>query len=374
MTYTMDARTKIEVLISGASIAGLSAAWWMNQLGYRVTVVEMAPAPRVNGAAVDLKGDTVNVVERMGLLDQLKKHRLHVDRVEFKNADDLTEGAIEMDDEASDDIEIERDVFIGMLFGTLKPDVTFQFNDSITALQELDEGVSVTFKQGSPRLFQLVLGCDGVHSGVRRLWFGEEANFAHFLNAYGSLTILPKLLIEQSTMQLFRVPGKSITLNAYKNKTDVIFSFVSDTEIAYDYRNKEQQRQLILEQFTGQGWRTAELLDEMQRADNFYFVEFHQIKMPSWTKGRVALVGDAAYCASPAAGMGGSLAVSGAAALADALQQHGGNYEAAFAEYNTTFRPWIERLQAEAQENLQTIFVPRTETDIQKSNAQTTPF
>lgn len=370
----MDARTKIEVLISGASIAGLSAAWWMNQLGYRVTVVEMAPAPRVNGAAVDLKGDTVNVVERMGLLDQLKKHRLHVDRVEFKNADDLTEGAIEMDDEASDDIEIERDVFIGMLFGTLKPDVTFQFNDSITALQELDEGVSVTFKQGSPRLFQLVLGCDGVHSGVRRLWFGEEANFAHFLNAYGSLTILPKLLIEQSTMQLFRVPGKSITLNAYKNKTDVIFSFVSDTEIAYDYRNKEQQRQLILEQFTGQGWRTAELLDEMQRADNFYFVEFHQIKMPSWTKGRVALVGDAAYCASPAAGMGGSLAVSGAAALADALQQHGGNYEAAFAEYNTTFRPWIERLQAEAQENLQTIFVPRTETDIQKSNAQTTPF
>lgn len=86
----MDSIKGKDVLVSGASIAGLSAAWWMNQLGYRVTVVEMAPEPRVNGAAVDFKGDTIDVMKRMGLFDQLKKHRLHVDFVEFKNVDDHT--------------------------------------------------------------------------------------------------------------------------------------------------------------------------------------------------------------------------------------------------------------------------------------------
>ena len=369
----MDSIKGKEVLISGASIAGLSAAWWMNQIGYRVTVIEMAPEPRVNGAAVDFKGDAIDVVKRMGLFDQLKKHRLHVDRVEFKNADNLTEGSIQMDEE-SDELEIEREALIGILFNTVKNDVTFLFDDSITALQETEEDVVVSFKNSPPRSFHLVLGCDGVHSGVRRLWFGDEADYAHFLNAYGSLTILDKLLIKQGTMQLFRVPGKSIALNAYNNKTDVIFSFVSDTEISVDYRDKAEQRQLIGEQFAGQSWRTAELLAEMQRSDNFYFVEFYQIKMPSWTKGRVALVGDAAYCASPAAGMGGSLAMSGAAALADALQQHDGDYELAFEDYNRNFRPFIERVQSEARHNLQTIFLPGTEEAIQKGNAQTTAF
>ncbi|GAB3936160.1 FAD-dependent monooxygenase [Larkinella terrae] len=370
----MDLQKGNHVLISGASIAGLGAAWWMNQLGYRVTVVEMAPEPRITGAAVDFKGETIAVLKRMGLFDQLKKHRLHVDLVEFKNGDDLTEGSIRMADEGSDEIEIERDAFIGILFRELQNDVTFLFNDSITALHETGDGMTVHFKNGPQRSFHLVLGCDGVHSGVRRLWFGGEADYAHFLNAYGSLTILNKPLIKPGTMQLFRVPGKSITLNAYRNNTDIIFSFVADSEIPYDYRNKEQQRQLILEQFAGQSWRTAELLAEMEQADNFYFVEFYQIKMPSWTKGRVALVGDAAYCASPAAGMGGSLAMSGAAALADAFQKNDGNIESAFQDYNKNFRPFIERVQAEARQNLSTVFLPRTEEGVQKGNAQTTPF
>ncbi|GAB3511986.1 FAD-dependent monooxygenase [Spirosoma knui] len=370
----MDAVKGKEVLISGASIAGLCTAWWMNRLGYTVTVVELASEPRINGAAVDVKGDAIDVVKRMGLYDQLKQHRLHVDLVEFKNADDVTEGSIQLEDGASDEIEIERHAFIDILFQSLQNDVTFLFSDNITALCETDEVIVVNFKNGPQRSFQLVIGCDGIHSGVRKLWFGEEAAYAHFLQAYGSLTILNKLLIKPKSMQMYRLPGKSIALNAYNNKTDIIFSFVSDTEIPYDYRNKEQQRQLILEQFAGQSWRTAELLEEMQRSDNFYFVEFYQIKMPSWTKGRVALVGDAAYCASPAAGMGGSLAISGAAAMAGALYEQNGNVGNAFLAYHTNFRPFIEQVQAEAEQNLRTVFLPRTEDVIRKNNLHPRPF
>ncbi|GAB3801061.1 FAD-dependent monooxygenase [Spirosoma humi] len=374
----MESFKEKKVLVSGASIAGLSTAYWMNRLGYKVTVIEMANEPRTNGAAVDLRGDTIAIVKRMGIFDQLKSHRLYVEKIEFKNADDRTEGSIlltnEGDELPDNEIEIERDKFVGVLYTQLKNDVDFIFNNSITDLNETNDDINVTFKDGSQHAFHLVFGCDGIHSGVRKIWFGHETEYNHFLEAYFSLTIVNKLLIKEKTMQLYNVPGKAIMLNAYNNKTDVIFCFHTEKEIPYDYRDTEQQRKIILAQFAGQGWRTAELLDEVQQSGKFYFDKFCQIKMPLWTKGRVALVGDAAYCASPAAGMGGSLAMNGAAAVADALQKHNGNFELAFPDYDKQLRPFIEDVQATAELNARESFIPRTEEAIRKRNTQTTAF
>jgi 2-polyprenyl-6-methoxyphenol hydroxylase-like FAD-dependent oxidoreductase len=123
--------------------------------------------------------------------------------------------------------------------------------------------------------------------------------------------------------------------------------------MAYDFRNQEQMKQIVFEQMQGMGWRAAELKEQLLNSKSFYFDKFCQIKMPSWTKGRVALVGDAGYCASPAAGMGGSLAIIGATALADAFEKHNGNYELAF----------IEEVQAAAVEMLDKL-LPRTEEEI----------
>ena len=299
----METLNEKKVLVSGASIAGLSTAYWMNKLGYNVTVVEIANEPRTDGAAIDIRDTTVDIAKRMGIFEQLKAHSLTVDLIEFKNADDETEGSIvtknDGDEFTNDDIEIERDKFMSILFDGLKKDVEFIFNNSITALAETKNNINATFKDGSQRSFDLVFGCDGTHSGVRKIWFGDEANYSYFLNAYFSITIVNKLLIKQKTMQMYNVPDKAITLNAYNNKTDVIFSFFSEKEISYDYRDVEQQRKIILEQFVGQRWRTDELLEEIQHSNKIYFDKFCQIKMPSWTKGRVALVGDAGYCASP---------------------------------------------------------------------------
>jgi len=367
-----------KVVISGASIAGLSAAYWMNKLGYKVTVVEMAGALRTAGAAVDIRGDTVGITKRMGIFEQLKANRLNVELIEFKNADDVTEGSIRITEDGADitddEIEIERDKFIGILFNYLKNGVEFIFNNSITALEETKDDIKVTFKDGKQCIYDLVLGCDGMHSGIRRLWFGHEAEYAHFLEAYFSITVANKLLIKQKTMQAYNVPGKGIMLNAYNNKTDIIFCFVSESEIPYDYRDTAKQRQIILDQFAVQSWRTAELLEELQHADNFYFDKFCQIKMPAWTKGRVALIGDAGYCASPAAGMGASLSITGAAALADALEKHNGDFELAFGDYNQNLRPFIEEVQARAELNVRENFIPRTEEAIRKRNTQTESF
>lgn len=409
----METLKEKKVLISGASFAGLSTAYWMNKLGYKVTVVEIANELRKGGTPVDIRENTVDIVKDMGIFEQIKSKALHMEIMEFKNSDDVTEGFLLLnkepgqttndpeqiksetdeitndpeqiikeaaevtersDEVTNDDCEIERDVLLNILYDTVKDDVEFIFNDSITALNETKDDIQVILKSGSVHSFELVFGCDGLHSAVRNIWFGHEAEYSHFLEQYFSITIVNKLLIRQNTLQMYNVPGKAVMLNAYNNKTDIVLCFFSAEEIPYNYRDEEQQRNIILEQFAGQNWRTPELLEEVKRTKTFYFDKLCQIKMPSWTKGRVALVGDAGYCASPAAGMGGSLAINGAAFLAEAMQKHKGNFELAFQDYNSNLRPFIEEVQANAVKFGLEMLVPRTEEAIRKRNTQEIPF
>src|SRR4051812_8922757 len=148
ITHQIQASTKeitmlkndTHVLVSGASIAGLSTAYWLNQLGYKVTIVEIAKELRQGGTAVDLEGDTIDLLKRMGIFDQIKANRLTLESWEFKNAEDVTERSIvffgEGEVRPDDHFEIERDKFIRILFDTVKNDVEFIFDDSITALDE----------------------------------------------------------------------------------------------------------------------------------------------------------------------------------------------------------------------------------------------
>jgi 2-polyprenyl-6-methoxyphenol hydroxylase-like FAD-dependent oxidoreductase len=257
-----------------------------------------------------------------------------------------------------------------MMFEEVRSDVEFIFDDSIACLDETADEVAVTFKSGKQRSFSLLFGCDGNHSSVRRMCFGEESAYSCFLKNYFSITIVDKLLIKEDTAQMFNIPGKVVMLNAYNNKTDIIFCFYSEKEISYSYRDQDEQRGIILQQFSGEGWRTRELLEELSRCRDFYFDKMCQIRMPSWTNGRVALVGDAGYCASPAAGMGGSLAIVGATALADAFQRHHGDFETAFQEYNDSLRPFVEEVQAQAVNFGLEMFVPRSEEALQRRNAR----
>ena len=376
----MESANGKTVLVSGASIAGLSTAYWLTKLGYHVTIVEQASGPRLGGAAINIQGDALASAKRMGIFEQLKAHGLPPVQFAFKNADDVTEnpllpaGATPPPNDDPEEIEIERDKLVTILLDALQNRVDFLFNNRITGLRETTDAIHVTFTQGPSRAFDLVFGCDGLHSGVRKLWFGHESDYACFLEHYASLTIVNRLLLAENTAQLYNTPGKGVLLNAYNGKTDIIFWFFSENELPYDYRDAAQQRAIVLQQFAGQGWRTAELLAEVEEAGISYFDKFSQIKMPSWTKGRVALVGDAGYCASPAAGIGASLAMSGAAAVAEALATHAGNHDLAFQAYNQALRPFIDEVQATAVTMLNTFFVPKTEEAIRERNAQESPL
>ena len=246
-----------KVLVSGASFAGLSTAHWLSRLGYQVTVVEIARGVREGGTAVDIKGDTVDIVRRMGLLDRIRAQRLSLKRWDMKNELDVTERSLVLRGEgeppSDDEFEIERTVLVNMLLDSVKDRVELVFGDSITGLAESKDRIEATFARGSTRSFDLVLGCDGIHSVVRKIWFGAEAEYVHFLKQYFSITIVDELLIERDTGQMYNEPGRAVMLNAYKNKTDIVFAFACDDEIPYDYRDQEQQRRIVAEQFTGRG-------------------------------------------------------------------------------------------------------------------------
>ena len=362
------------VLIAGASFAGLATAFWMQRFGYKVTVVEIENGLKRGGSPVDIKDGTVDIMARMSLLEQIQAVSLKPKAVNFVDAGGVRLAKMPAAENnaanARSEYEIERDTLLHMMYEKVRDEVEFIFGDTILRIDESADEIGVTFKSGKQQSYSLLFGCDGNHSSVRRLCFGEEFAYSCFLKNYCSITIVDRLLIEEDSAQMYNVPGKVVMLSAYNNKTDIIFGFYSENEIVYHYRDQHEQRRIILEHFKNEGWRTPELLEELSRCNNFYFDKLCQIRMPTWTRGRVALVGDAGYCASPAAGMGGSLAIVGATALADAFQKHPDNFEAAFLEYNESLRPFVENVQSQAVDFGLAMFIPRTIEDIQRRNAQ----
>lgn len=363
---------KERVLVSGAGFAGLSTAYWLNRLGYAVTVIDIAPGLRKGGTPVDIRDQTIDVMRRMDLMDAVIERCLPPRPTAFKDADDVTQAALlpepRQDGQPAEGYEIDRDVLLELLFTKISSEVDVHFGTVILSLVETDKGLRVTFGDGTEGLFSLVFGCDGNHSALRRLHFGPEEEFSHFMGLYFSICIVDGLVTTPNTTEIYNEPGKTVMLNSYEDKTDIVLCFRREDEISCEHRDSATQRQIVIDQFSGMGWRVPVLLEMVRQSENFYFDKMSQVKMPFWTKGRVALVGDAAYCASPAAGMGGSLAILGAAALADALRDHSDDIAVAFRAYDDHLRPFIDEVQEAAISFGAEIFVPFTAEAIRARN------
>jgi 2-polyprenyl-6-methoxyphenol hydroxylase-like FAD-dependent oxidoreductase len=199
--------------------------------------------------------------------------------------------------------------------------------------------------------------------------FGDTDSSSYFIGGYFYLRVVPDTgMLPANRTQIFSVPGLTAMLNGYDDRTDIALAFRSDRQIDYDYRDKAQQRRLIHDRFEGLGWKVPAMLSHVDTDSDFYFDRASQIRMKSWSKGRVALVGDSAYCPSPAAGMGGSLAIDGAAALGDAMRKFPDDFERACREYDESLRPFIEQIQAGAVRTGLETLVPRTEEAIRARN------
>lgn len=350
------------VLVSGASFAGLATAFWLDRLGYAVTVVEVASGLRKGGTPVDIEGETVGILQRMGMFDAVRAKALPPRAFEFKDAEDRTLGGFGVETGANAPprtrFEIHRDDLLNILFAGIDGSVELLFGRSIIQLEDDREAVTVTLDDGERRTFALVFGCDGNRSNTRKLVFGDEKHFTYFMGGYVYLKVAPVTgILPPNVSQVFSVPGRTAMLNGYDDRTDIGLAFRTEGEIAYDYRDRAQQRAMIHDHFDGLGWKVPVALKHVDTADDFYFDRINQIRMPVWSKGRVALVGDAGYCVSPVAGMGGSMAIIGAGRIAEALERHGADYAAAFQDYHDELRGFVDDVQKRAaNDGMATIF------------------
>lgn len=340
----------MRVLISGASIAGPALAHWLDCFGFDVTVIERAPALRSGGYGVDIRGAAVSVLKRMGILDQVRAADTRMTGVYFVNKIGKIQGQISeasLGNQQGLDIEIMREDLSNILYDLTKDRVEYIWGDSITSIHETKTGVEVQFTYGKPQTFDLIIGADGLHSNVRNLTFGDEEQFKRTLGCYISIFNLNNYLNLDHCQMLYTIPGKTVGMYSACDNTEAkgMFLFQSET-LKYDRYNLEEQKNLIniaFEEITG--WETSSLLKNLKEATDFYFDEICQIHLPTWSKGRITLVGDAAYCPSPLSGQGTSLALVGAYVLAGELKATYGDYTKSFVSYEQEMRNFVEKNQ-----------------------------
>ncbi|MFD7557582.1 FAD-dependent monooxygenase [Streptomyces sp. NPDC059533] len=339
-------KKNLDVLISGSSVAGPALAYWLHRHGFNPTVVERAPALRDGGYAVDFRGEAhLSVLRGMGILDAVEAARTGTGSMSYVNSAGKVQAKLPADLFAGD-VEILRGDLARILYDATAPYTEYVFGDSITSLTEDADGVTVAFERSAPRRFDLVIGADGMHSNTRRLAFGPEERFVKHLGLHCAIFTTANHLGLDHTGHAYRTAGKLVAMYSARHNTEAkaVFYFASP---ALDLGRREVTRQqaFLAEQFAGTGWESDRLLREMRYAPDFYFDSVGQVRMDSWSRGRIALVGDAAHCPSSLSGMGSGLALVGAYVLAGELAAAGGDHRVAFGRYEEALRKYAEGCQ-----------------------------
>jgi 2-polyprenyl-6-methoxyphenol hydroxylase-like FAD-dependent oxidoreductase len=348
------ATNKKTILISGASIAGPTLAYWLKRYSFTPTVVECSPALRTGGFPVDVRDEAADIAKRMGIWPDLQQKITTLGKLTFVNARNQRISEIniltlrKMFDLDSTWVEIMRGDLSEILYGATKNEVEYLFGDSIQAMAQDDDGVDVTFASGGTRRFDLVVGADGLHSITRALTFGDEAQFEWYCGYHVAVFITDNYLgIDHAHMLIYGVPGKQVMVRCTRSNKELgaCFMFKQPTKLQYDHNDTEQQKQLLADAYADQAWEIPTLLERMRDASDLYFDPVSQIHMESWSRGRVVLLGDAAHCPSLLTGQGSTLAMIGAYILARELHAASGDYRQAFQRYEQAFRPFISKEQ-----------------------------
>ncbi|WP_224751528.1 FAD-dependent monooxygenase [Microbacterium helvum] len=343
------------ILVSGGGIAGLALALQLVRSGVRTTVVERADAPRPGGQAVDLRGASREVAERMGIMPGVDRFRVHEEGMSYVDGEGNVFGRMSMADfdgeGAVAEIEIARGDLAQVLLDALQSAadaapglLDLRFGDRIVALTQDPTGVDVSFEHGYEERFDVVVGADGVHSATRRLAFGPEEQFATYLGGYAAFFTMPTPAdLEEGWFAMRFVPGATFGIRPDRepatSKAILTFRMDRDPSLRGDRAGQEA---LIRERIAGAGWHAPAVLEALAAASDLYFDELVRIDVPDVANGRVVLLGDAASCGSPMTGQGTATALIGAYLLAARIAATPDDLTGALRRYSADIAPFAE--------------------------------
>ncbi|WP_067548668.1 FAD-dependent monooxygenase [Nocardia crassostreae] len=363
------------ILISGAGIAGQTVAYWLARHGFRPTIVERAAQLSRGGQGVDIRGQAIAVAERIDIMARARASAMRTAGLHYVDAAGREIARVDMrriqEKYDTADVEIMRGDLVHILHDVTSGQVEYLFGDSITALDQDTDGVTVTFDRSPARRFDLVIGADGLHSTVRRLAFGPEREFVHHMRHYFAFSDADPRLGDNGWMTMFNTPGQmaGIYNSATSPEAKAYFIFRSP-ELDIDHRDPESVRAVPTKQYAPEtAWHVPQLLAAALADPDLYFDALAQVHLPTWSTDRIALVGDAAYCASPASGAGAELSLLGAYHLAGALAAANGNHNTAYPHYEQALRPLVTTKQ-KIGPNLR-LMVPKSRLGITLRNTMT---
>lgn len=336
------------ILITGGSVAGNTLAWWLERGGYDVVVVEREPEFRDGGQSVDLRGSARTVFERMGLIDEVDASGTGETAWTFVDEHGKTVAAFRVADIGPDgptaELEILRGDLARIVFDAVRPKVDYRFGDFVKELEDQGEAVQVRFDSGREERFDLVLVAEGVGSKTRELLFPGE-NRPRWMDVTIGYFTIPRGAGDGMEGRWFNAPGgRVIFLRPDPHGgTKAVLMIREGLHEALELSDEEAKMRLA-EQFADAGWEAERVIAGLKQTDDLYFEVLRQVKMDRWSQGRVALTGDAAWCATPISGIGTTLAVTGAYVLAGELANHD-RHEDAFQAYDKLMRPFAEQGQ-----------------------------
>ncbi len=353
----------MRIAISGAGVAGPTLAHWLLRGGHEPVLIERAPAFRTGGYVIDFWGTGYEIARRMGVERALLDAGYQVRGLHSVGRDGELQAALDTDAfralAGGGYTSIPRGDLAATVYATVEGRVEARFDESIAALDQHDAGVRVAFERGDERDFDLVIGADGLHSNVRRLAFGDERGFVRYLGCHVAACVVEGYRPRDELIYVtHNAPGRQAARFALRGDR-TLFLFVFRASAPEAGGDIDVHKHTLRREFADAGWECPPMLDALDAVDELYFDEVSQIRMPRWSQGRVALVGDAAACVSLLAGEGTGLAMTEAYMLAGELQRAGGDHAAAFAEYEARLRDFIAGKQAGA-ERLIGFFAART--------------
>jgi 2-polyprenyl-6-methoxyphenol hydroxylase-like FAD-dependent oxidoreductase len=342
------------VLISGAGIAGPTLAYWLRRHGVTPTLIERAPRFRDSGYMIDVWGIGYDLLDRMGLLEAARDRGYSFVRLAFVDARgrpvsgfDAHAFRLAFGDRF---FSIPRGELAHAIFERVEADVETLYSTSVEAVSQEGPRVHVTLSGGRTREFDVVVAADGLRSRVRECVFGSHESFERYLGYWASSFVADEYPHRDEGSYLsFARPGRQISRYALRGgRSAFLLVFAQDGPLEVDPHDTAAQRRVLRERFAADGWECREILEHLEGATDLYFDAVSQIHAPIWSRGRVVLVGDAAYCPSLLSGAGAAFAMLGAYVLAGELTGLVGDPSGAFTVYERRLRPFIEQQQRRA--------------------------